>query len=144
MDTNTNQRRILDMVAEQKISAEEAERLLKLVGTEAGAESPATPKTRTRPKYLRVEIRPTPQNVNAKPDNVNIRVPITLLRSGMKFASLIPKDTYEEVNSALKDKGMQFDLRNLKAEDIDELIEALNDLEIDINDGMQTVKVFTE
>ena len=35
-------------------------------------------------------------------DRVNVRVPIKLIRAGMKFASLLPKDIQGKVDNALK------------------------------------------
>jgi len=42
-------------------------------------------------------------------------------------------------------KGIDFDMRNLKPEELDELLEALSDFEVDVvsSDG-ETVKVFAE
>jgi len=51
----------------------------------------------------------------------------------------------EKVNGALKDKGINFDVRSIKAEDIEELIEALGELEVDVVSAKgEKVKVFVE
>jgi hypothetical protein len=70
---------------------------------------------------------------------------MALIRSGMKFTSLLPPEARDEVTGALHEKGIDFDMRNLKPEDLDELVEALSDLEVDVvsSDG-ETVKVFVE
>jgi hypothetical protein len=72
-------------------------------------------------------------------------VPMTLIRAGMKFTSLLPPEARDKVNGALHEKGIDFDMRNLKPEDMDQLLEALSDLEVDVvgSDG-ETVKVFVE
>jgi hypothetical protein len=62
----------------------------------------------------------------------------------MKLASIIPPSAYENVDSALKDKGIKFDLRDIKPENIEDLIEALGDMEVDIEDAKNRVKVYTE
>jgi hypothetical protein len=141
---DTNRKKILEMLADKKISVDEAERLLSLTGKEPAAVDGDAKGNKATPKYLRVEVRPSADNKFASQDNVNIRVPITLLRSGMKFASLVPPEAYDQVDSALREKGLRFDLRNMKPEDFDKLIEALDDLEIDVHNGMQTVRVYTE
>jgi len=63
----------------------------------------------------------------------------------MKFTSLLPPEARDKVTGALREKGIDFDMRNLKPEDLDELLEALSDLEVDVasSDG-ETVKVFVE
>ena len=141
---DANRKKILDMLADKKISVEEAERLLSLVGAESAIPGGELKRNKTSPKYLRVEVRPAADSKNAPCDNVNIRIPITLLRSGMKFASLVPPKAYNQVDSALKEKGLQFDLRNMKPEDFDALVEALQDLEVDVHNGMQTVRIYAE
>jgi hypothetical protein len=77
---------------------------------------------------------------------VNIRVPVKLLRAGVKLASLIPQDAREHVNDALRQKGMSFDIGQLKPENLDELIDNLQDLSVDVEEAnSQTkVKVFCE
>jgi hypothetical protein len=140
-----NQRKVLEMLAEKKISIDEAERLLTLLPPEKNTGTGEEKVTKNPPKYLRVVVRPNPANANpGAPENVNIRVPITLVRAGMKFASLIPPGAYNQVDSALKEKGIQFDMRDIKPENIEELIAALNDLEVDINDPQQYVHIYTE
>ena len=139
-----NQRRILDMLAEGKISADEAQKLLAAIGS-GGDEPRSTGAPLRSPKYLRVVIQPNPDAT--KEDDVkrvNVRVPINLIRAGIKFTSLIPAEASEQVNEALKEKGIDFDVRNLKPEDLEELIEALHDLEVDIQNGQEKVHVYVE
>jgi Fe-S-cluster formation regulator IscX/YfhJ len=75
---------------------------------------------------------------------VNVRIPLSLIRAGIKFTSLIPADASGQINAALKEKGIDFDVRNLKPEDLEELIMALHDLEVDIQDGKEKVHVYVE
>jgi len=139
-----NQKRILDMLAWGKISADEAQKLLAAIGS-GGDEPRSTGAPLRSPKYLRVVIQPNPDAT--KEDDVkrvNVRVPINLIRAGIKFTSLIPAEASEQVNEALKEKGINFDVRNLKPEDLEELIEALHDLEVDIQNGQEKVHVYVE
>jgi len=139
-----NKKRILEMVAENKITVDEAARLLELV--EEPAESPSTKKT---PKYLRVTIRPSAEGrADAEYERVNVRVPLALVRAGVKLTSLIPNeipnDAACKVDAALKEKGINFSLKNIKEDDVEQLINALSDLEVDIEGGKGKVNVFTE
>ena len=144
-----NQKKILEMLTDKKISVDEAYRLLSVLEPEGSArESTATADTagKTRPKYLRVTVQPGPGHEHDHDaERVNVRVPMALIRSGMKFTSLLPTEARDKVSDALREKGMDFDMRNLKPQDLDELIEALTDLEVDVasSDG-ETVKVFVE
>ncbi|GAI90577.1 unnamed protein product [marine sediment metagenome] len=135
-----NKKRILEMVAEKKITIDEAIRLLELV------DKPETSSAPTKaPKYLRVVINPgTEGRGKADVERVNIRVPLALIHAGVKLTSLIPDDVSGKVNSALREKGIDFNLKNLKEEDIEQLVEALSDLEVDIEGGTGKVNVYTE
>jgi hypothetical protein len=141
---NANQRKILEMLAEKKISVEEAERLLSLVGKESPAESNSSQEPKSPPKYLRVVIKPKENARAEEAETVNIRVPVTLLWAGIKLASVIPSNAYSQMDSALKEKGVEFDLRNISPENLEEIIGALNDLEVDVQNGRQTVHIYAE
>jgi len=71
-------------------------------------------------------------------------VPMSLIRAGVKFTSLIPPDVYQHMDESLKEKGVNFDLRDIKPENIEELISALGDLQVDIHDGKESVRVYVE
>ena len=143
-----NQKRILEMLAEKKITVEEAEKLLSLAGDGEGTgDRPhdVAPEGKRYYKYLRVVVEPGPETEpGSKPDRVNIRVPMSLIRAGMKLTSLIPPQAYNKMNEALTEKGIDFDLLHLKADDIEELIAALSDLEVDVQDGKEKVRVYVE
>ena len=139
-----NRERILKMLADDKITVEEATRLLELADRPAaGAET--TPSARKKPKYLHVLINPNAAGKqNGDVERVNIRVPMALIRAGVKLTSLIPRDAADKVDSTLKDKGIDFSLRNLKDDDLEQLVDALSDLEVDIEGGREKVRIYAE
>ena len=143
-----SQKKILEMLAEKKISTEEAYRLLNAL--DGGQEKTKTAVAEEEvvkkiPKYLRVTVMP---GENAEPghrDRINVRVPMSLIRSGIKLTALIPPQAYDKIDDAFKDKGIAFDIRNFKKEDLEELIEALGDMEVDVESGQgEKIKVFVE
>ncbi len=144
-----NKKRILEMLAQNKISADDAYRLLiALDAGDSGRESTDKSETtrKEKAKYLRVTVLPTPDaEQSGDVDRVNVRVPMSLIRAGIKLTSLIPPEARDKVNGALREKGIDFDMRNLKPEDIEELIEALSDLEVDVMSRKgEKVRVFVE
>lgn len=144
-----NRKKILEMLAQNKISADEAYRLLNVIDSDEGGQESAPraePKVGARPKYLRVNVLPDQDSENAdNVDRVNVRVPLSLIRAGIKLTSLIPPEAMDKINGALRDKGINFDVRSIKAEDIEELIEALGELEVDVVSAKgEKVKVFVE
>jgi len=146
-----NQKRILEMVADKKITADEAYRLLSLVqpAADSGGDGLKIPKP--VPKYLRVVVDTEHSWENESgvgrdkgPVHVNVRVPVALIRAGVKLASLIPPEAYNQMDEKLKDRGIMFDLRNMKPENIDELVQAINELEVDIQGAEEKVRIYTE
>jgi hypothetical protein len=147
------------MLAEKKISADEAYRLLSAVDSgEGGHGNTGKDNTghehtgrqemgiKTKPKYLRVSVTPAEGNTDpAHAERVNVRVPMSLIRAGIKLTSLIPPEALDKANKALKEKGINFDVRNIKSEDLEELIEAMGDMQIDVEGSKgEKVKVFVE
>ncbi len=139
---------ILEMLQEGKINARDAERLLRALGKsmpDDGEDDETRPRRRGGAKYFRVVVEPRPE-AGGDPlgERVNIRVPIAVIRAGMKLTALIPAQASERVNQALSEKGVDFDIRKLDTSQVEELIEALSDLEVDVSDGAQRVRVFVE
>lgn len=140
-----NTRRILDLVAAGKISVDEAAKLISALGEGAGSRiDEKTAAARLTPRFLRVTVNPPPSHKPDAPEKVNIRVPVSLIRAGMKFSSLIPAEASDEVDKALAEKGIKFNLKNIKEEDIEELMAALSDLEVDIDNGKGKVQIHAE
>ena len=67
-----------------------------------------------------------------------------MVRAGVKFTSLMPDDVAKKIDTTLNEKGIDFNLRNLKEEDIERIIDALSDLEVDIEAGKAKVNIYTE
>jgi SHOCT-like protein len=142
---NEHRREILEMLATGKITADEADRLLAALdkGQSPGAVAAASDSgSRPRPKYLRVLVEGE-EDIDG-PVKVNVRVPMQLLRAGVRLASLIPVQAREHVNEALQEKGIAFDLNQIKPENLEELIDQLNDLTVDVDQGNNKVRVFCE
>jgi len=123
--------RILDLLVSGKITAEEAGRLLDALESRSSqpvtaATSPEVRSTET-PKYIYVKV------LSAKGDNVNVKVPLSLVRAGLKLTSFIPQPAMEQINKSMGDHGMSVDLLNFKAEDLEELIEALREMEVNVD-----------
>jgi len=131
-------RQVLEMLAAGRISADEADRLIgALQGGESGATAAAP--AQAAPKYLRVIV-----DANEKDDgpvHINVRVPLMLLRAGVRLASLIPGPAQVQVNKALREQGINFDLSQIKPENINEIIDQLRDLTIDIDQKSDDVKI---
>ena len=125
-----------------KLKADEADRLLgALGGSSSSATATATAvQTKPLPKFIRVMVDGK-DGKDGKPVHINVRVPIMLLRAGVRLASLIPPKAQEKVNEELRKNGMDFDVSQIKPENINELIDQLQDLSIDIDHEHDDVKI---
>ncbi|HUA15600.1 MAG TPA: hypothetical protein VMG31_09890 [Verrucomicrobiae bacterium] len=140
-----HRRQILEMLAIGKITAAEAERLISAVEEPAGsgASASSAPVQKVRPKYLRVVVDSEENGGYDGPTKVNVRVPMQLLRAGVRLASLLPAQALNRANSAMQEQGIPIDLSQIKPENLEELVEHLNDLTVDVDqkDANSKVKV---
>lgn len=155
---NENRKQILEMLATGKITADEAERLLAALDSEPsnGMGSPATGSgnnaknsgSKSRPKYLRVLVEADESMTGNKGlTTVNVRVPMQLLRAGVRLAALIPQQAHNQLDSALSSHGIPLTLSQIKPENLEELVDHLEDLTVDVDgkEGNTTkVRVFCE
>lgn len=132
-------KKILDMLSKGKITADEADRLLSAVSKDNGTGTSNA--GNKEPKYLRVMVEPGPES--KYPDKVNIRVPLKLIRAGLKLAALIPKSAQNQVNDALHEKGIEMDFSQIKPEDLENIVKQLDDLTVDV-EGKESVRIFCE
>jgi polyhydroxyalkanoate synthesis regulator phasin len=143
---NENRRQILEMLAAGKINADEAERLLTVVETGAdSSQSVAEVPHKGKAKYLRVLVE---AYKNGSPATVNVRVPMQLLRAGVRLASLIPVQAHAQLDEALSKHGVPLTVSQIKPENLEELIDHLEEFTVDVNaqeNGEKaTVRVFCE
>jgi hypothetical protein len=131
-------KKVLEMLAAGQINTDEADRLLTALrdGPTKAATSEAP---RPAPRYLRVMVDSNEKD--GRPVKINVRVPLQLLRAGVRLASLIPPQAQERVNVALREKGMTFDVSQIKPENLNELIDQLSDLSVDIDQKEDDVKI---
>ncbi len=138
-----NRKKVLDMLAAGKLTAQEAERLLdRLAALENTETEPEVQELQVRahdgqetqrPRFLRVIVE------SSDGDEVNVRVPLALVRAGIRLGALMPTEAREQVES----KG--FDLNALSEMDTDELVDALAELEVNVeSSGGDEVHVFCE
>jgi hypothetical protein len=133
-------KRVLEMLAAGKITAEEAEKLLDKLSIaaanpSAGAEPPAADAARgaAKPKYLRVVVD------HPGREQVNMRVPLSLINSGKGFLALMPKG----VNERLAEYGIN--AGTFTGMDCGDLGQAMRELNVDVekSDGKK-VHIYCE
>lgn len=63
-----------------------------------------------------------------------MRIPLSLLRAGMRMRALVPEEARERIAAALREKGVDADMFELPEDRIDDFIRALADLEFEAGD----------
>ncbi|TMR22718.1 DUF2089 domain-containing protein [Nonomuraea turkmeniaca] len=139
---NEQRKDILDMLAEGKITAEEAERLIAALER---AQPPAAASPAARPKgkakYLRVVMEFLEDGESGR---LNVRVPLQLLRAGVQLAALIPPQALQRANAELSKSGVPFDLTQLKPEHLEALVEHLDEAVVELEQSDGHLRVFCE
>ncbi len=127
-----DRRKILDMLAADQISVDDAQRLLDKVEAPPAQAGRSDDLSRSAPRYLRIQIADGE-------DKVELQIPIALIRTGIRLGALVP----DSAKGKLKKEGFDIDqFFNMASE---ELVESLADLEINIEgeDG-ERVRLFCE
>jgi hypothetical protein len=137
-----DRKRILTMLADGKITADEAERLLDAMAARSTPAPYVANGSNNPPKYFRVEV--DANDGGDGPTKVNVRVPMQLLRAGVRLSALIPPRAREEVNAALAREGIPFDINTIKPENLEELVEHLAGVTVDVDNKDAKVRVYCE
>jgi hypothetical protein len=143
---NEHRRRILDLLAAGKITADEAEQLLEALPAESEP-SGGTPPPTAPGRFLRIEVL-KPARGDQREKKVNIRVPESVVRSGLKLGSLLRGFKDDRWTSGwaerLKARGIDVDFDHLDTAQLDALLGAAGDVSIDIDDGRAQIRVVRE
>jgi hypothetical protein len=139
---NEQRRDILGLVAEGKVTAEEAEQLIAALDRDQPAASSLdTARPKGTVKYLRVVVDALE---DGEPTRVNVRVPLQLLRAGVRLAALVPAQALERANAEMGKSGVPFDLTQLKPDQLEALVENLDEMTVEVDAPDAKVRVFCE
>jgi hypothetical protein len=126
------------MLAEGKIDVSEAEKLLNAIDSKETSSRKEC--SETAQQFFNVLIDSKKEGGT----RVKIKVPLRLLKAGMKFVNLIPEESRKKIQIAMRDKGINFDLNEIDSLNADELLDALQALEIAVNDSetSESIRIF--
>jgi hypothetical protein len=139
-------RRVLDLLAQGKITVDEADRLLKAVaaGSPPPTETASAPGATPRPRWLRINIQKQSEDPHGEKKNVNVRVPISFVKGGMRLGALIAPFAGEKAIARLRERGYDLDLSRLDAEAIETWLKDVDDLNVHIDNGKEQVRITCE
>lgn len=165
---NEEQRRILDMLEANKISAAEAQGLLGAIGGGGAATAtvPPPPERETevdigrtdetgtksfrlsksqpgqglKNQYLRVIVER--HEAGREPgETLNLRIPIRLLKSGVKLATLLPERWQARITELLKRRGFRPEGNETVW---DAVVERLSEIAVDVDNPQERIQVYCE
>ena len=129
-------RKVLEMLSNGKVSVQEAEQLLQAVS----APGQSADDKKAEPKYFRILVN-KPAREGKKAEAVNIRVPMTVVRGGLRLGSLFPgmlaKKKVQLAN------GGELDLSKVTYTDLEAMIKDIGELSVDV-DGDAQVRIRCE
>ncbi len=134
-----DRKRVLEMLASGKVTVDEAERLLSALGDAPSEGSDRATASSRPPRYFRISVRKTAKE--GPGENVDIRIPLSLVKGGMRLGAMIP-GCGEAVTEQLKKQGINLDVTKLDPEHLESALRDLGEMEVD--DGNSRVRISCE
>ena len=149
-------RRVLDLLAQGKITVDEADELLKTLGANATREAAGAPPAGDaatndpqRTRWVRINVHRANDDRGEK--DVNIRVPIAVVKGGMRLGAIIATFAGEKAAQRMKARGIHLDiskinddLSKMNGAEFDAFLKSLDDTSIEIDDGRSQVRISCE
>ena len=130
-------RRVLEMLSAGKISVQEAEQLLQAVTPTVAAGDDK----KVEPRYFRILVN-KPAREGKKAEAVNIRVPMTVIRGGLRLGALFPGMLGKK--KIQLDNGSELDLSKVTYTDLEAMIKDIGELTVDVDGGDAQVRIRCE
>jgi hypothetical protein len=129
-------RQVLELLSAGKVSVLEAEQLLQAVK----APGQTADDKKVEPRYFRILVN-TPAREGKKAEAVNIRVPMTVVRGGLRLGALIPGMLGNK--KIQLHNGVELDLSKVTYTDLEAMIKDIGELTVDV-DGDAQVRIRCE
>ena len=129
-------RKVLEMLSSGKVSVQEAEQLLNAVAAPASTED-----RKTEPRFFRIQVN-KPAREGKKAENVNIRVPISVVRGGLRLSAFFPGLLGKK--KLQLDNGTELDLSKIHYTDLEAMIKDIGELSVDVDGDDANVRIRCE
>ncbi|HEY7187172.1 MAG TPA: hypothetical protein VH436_11530 [Vicinamibacterales bacterium] len=137
-------RRVLELLSQGKISVDEADQLLRALkdqGNRAEAQSAAA-STPVKPRFMRIHVR-KPGKDGREDKDVNIRVPLAVIRGGMRLGTMIP-GLHASMNARLRERGIDVDLSKIDPAALESMLSDMGEINIDVEQSGEQVRITYE
>jgi hypothetical protein len=150
---STDTRRILDLLTQGKVTVDEAAKLIDATtaAPQSGVPGDGAPTSeRPNPRWIRINVLKSAKE--GKPDKeVNIRVPIAVVRGGMRLGAIIATFAGEKAAQRMKDRGIDLDLSKINGDfsrmngaEFEAFMKSLDEMNIEVDDGKSQVRITCE
>jgi hypothetical protein len=146
---NDHRRRILDLLAQGKITVDDAEQLLRALGAsslESATTTSSEPTGKQGARWIRVTVDKAARD-GKPPKQVSIRVPMALVRGGVRLGAILPRFANKDgdaVSQHLRDHGVDIDWSKLDLSQLDTVLQNLDETTIDVDKGKAQVRISYE
>jgi hypothetical protein len=130
-------RRVLEMLSQGKINVQEAEQLMQAVASPGQA----TDDKSVEPRYFRILVN-KPARDGKKAENVNIKVPMTVVRGGLRIGALFPG--FLARKKVQLGNGTELDLSKVTYSDLEAMIKDIGELTVDVEGDDAQVRIRCE
>ena len=130
-------RKVLEMLSNGKVSVQEAEQLLQAVASPSATRDDK----KVEPRYFRILVN-KPAREGKKAEAVNIRVPMTVVRGGLRLSAFFPSVLGKK--KIQLDNGTELDLSKVHYSDLEAMIKDIGELTVDVDGDDAQVRIRCE
>jgi SHOCT-like protein len=144
-------RRVLELLAQSKITVEEADQLLRAIDSRRDDTASAPAKGEPSPlRWVRIQVQKQAKE-GREGKEVNIRVPIAVVKGGMRLGAIIATFAGEKAAQRMKERGIDLDLSKINGDfskmngaEFEAFMKSLDDVNIEVDDGKSQVRITCE
>ena len=138
-------RRVLELLSQGRVTVDEADQLLRHVTDQRAHLEPALavePRPVGKPRFIRIQVH-KPGGPGHDPKDVNIRVPMAVVRGGMRLGTMIP-GLHDRASARMRERGIDFDLSKLDPAAIESMLGEMGEINIDIAGSGEQIRITAE
>jgi hypothetical protein len=138
-------RRVLELLSQGKVSVDEADQLLRALtdqGNRVDASKGDAASTPAKPRFMRIHVH-KPGKEGHKDKDVNIRVPLAVIRGGMRLGTMIP-GLHASMNARLRERGIDVDLSKIDPAVLESMLSDMGEINIDVEQSGEQVRITYE
>ena len=138
-------KRVLELLAQGKVSVDEADQLLRALN-DKGSRVETSPSDAMavagKPRFMRIHVH-KPGKPGREDKDVNIRVPMALIRGGMRLGTMIP-GLHASMNARLRERGIDVDLSKMDPTVLESMLSEMGEINIDVEQTGEHVRITCE